>query len=295
MNCPKCSAPIKWYELAPNCKKCGVHIMYYTQEKDLARDAKRTELEFANARILVARLKTNFIGGRYPISRLVFLFLCVGVLCIPFGSISAALPFRTFNVSVGGIGLYSMFSDGMFNHLFDFLKAGIAETVSMKAFIGLILFALTVLIIAAILITYILSFINIKKFAKTICGMTVAAMVTDIACTVWSFITASSAGKYDFITVKPGFGGFAALVVFGVFFFLNYSIYKNDEPLPIKEVDLKRSELHKEIKAGKVDIDSLPMPIFETEEERIARENAISGIKKEKKKKKKSKGEETDE
>lgn len=296
MNCPKCSAPIKWYDLSPNCKKCGVHIMYYTQEEDLARDAKRTELEFANARILVAKLKSNFIGGKYPITRLVFLFLCVGALCIPFGNISAVLPFRTINVSVGGIGIYSMINDGLFPHIFDFLKAGIAEAVSMKVFISLILFALTVLIIAVVLVTYLLSFINIKKFAKIICGMTACAMITDIICTVWTFVTAASANNYDFITAKAGFGGFAALVIFGIFFYLNFYIYKKDEPLSIKEVDIKRAAIHKDIKAGKVDIDSLPMPIFETEEERIARENALVGVKKEKKKKnKKSKGEKTDE
>ena len=45
MHCPKCNGEIPFYDIRPNCKHCGVNIWYYTQQRDLARDAKRTELE----------------------------------------------------------------------------------------------------------------------------------------------------------------------------------------------------------------------------------------------------------
>lgn len=294
MNCPKCSEPIKWYELSPNCKKCGVHIMYYTQESDLIRDAKRTELEFASARVLVAKLKANFIGGKYAIARLVFMFLCVGSLCIPFGDFSAVFPFRTIDLSVGGIGIYSLISGGLYNHFFDFLNVGIAHDSVIKILAGFVMFALIVLMTLIIFVTLILSFINKTKGAKKIFIMTVITMVIDIICTVWMFIAGSSVKAYDFLSFKAGFGGFAALIIFGVFAALNLIIYKKDEQPKVKEVDLQRIDIRKRIKAGEIDIDELSMPIFETEEERLARENAFSGKKKEKKKKTK-KGEKADE
>lgn len=297
MNCPKCGNPIKWHELSPNCKKCGVHIMYYTQERDLARDAKRAELEFAKGRILVSKLKDNFIGGKLPIARLVIMLLCVGALCIPFFDIKAALPFSEIKLSVGGIGIYSMINDSLYTHLFDLLNAGVAEGAALKAFIGLVLFALTVLAVLAVLIVYIISFLNKHKYAKVLCIITGIAAVLDAAAAVWGFTVKSAAKDYGFITVKSGFGGFVALLVFAAFFVCNYLIYKQNTPYPVKEVDLQRVEVFKKLKAGEINIDDLTLPIFETEEEREARKNALAGKKKEKKKKrgKKAKEEKTDE
>ncbi|MCR5783530.1 MAG: hypothetical protein K6G90_12455, partial [Clostridia bacterium] len=63
MKCPKCGGEIPFYNLKPNCKYCGVNIMYFTQEEGLVRDAKRTELEGAAARMIIARVKAEFIGS----------------------------------------------------------------------------------------------------------------------------------------------------------------------------------------------------------------------------------------
>ena len=69
MKCPKCGGEIPFYDLKPNCRHCGVNIMYYTQEAGLIRDAKRTELEGAVARMVIARVKAAFIGGKLQIFR----------------------------------------------------------------------------------------------------------------------------------------------------------------------------------------------------------------------------------
>lgn len=287
LNCPKCAAPIKWYDLSPNCKKCGVHIMYYTQEQDLMRDAKRTELEFARARVLVSKLKTNFIGGKYAITRLVFMLLSVGVLCIPFADIVISLPYWTGKISVGGIGIYSMISDSMYTLFFDFLKCGLAEGVALKGFITLAIFAGLVLLVAAMLIVYLLSFLNIRKYSRVLYIMTAIAGGLDLVSVIWVLMSKNSAAAYECVDFSLGFGGFVAFAVFGVFFALNFIIRKKDEPVPIKDVDLQRIEVYKKIKEGSLDIDTLSVPIFETEEERLARENALAGKPKEKKKKKK--------
>ena len=48
MKCPKCNKEIGRFELAPDCKHCGVNIFYAQQEALLTEDAKRCELEFAS-------------------------------------------------------------------------------------------------------------------------------------------------------------------------------------------------------------------------------------------------------
>ena len=63
MKCPKCGVEIARFDLSPNCKKCGVHIMYYTQDEDLRRDAKKTELEFTSARLLAAKFKAAYLNA----------------------------------------------------------------------------------------------------------------------------------------------------------------------------------------------------------------------------------------
>ena len=63
MKCPKCGGEIPFYDLKPNCRHCGVNILYYTQDYLLERDAKRTELESAVARMVVARIKAVYVGS----------------------------------------------------------------------------------------------------------------------------------------------------------------------------------------------------------------------------------------
>ena len=85
MKCPKCGGEIPFYNLKPNCKHCGVHIYYYSQDALLMRDAKRTELEAAAARMVIARIKASFIGGGLQIARMVFVLISVAALLLPFG------------------------------------------------------------------------------------------------------------------------------------------------------------------------------------------------------------------
>ena len=92
MKCPKCGGEIPFYNLKPNCRYCGVNIMYFTQEEGLVRDAKRTELEGAAARMIIARVKAEFIGSGLVIARLVLALVAVAALLVPFGSVSYALP-----------------------------------------------------------------------------------------------------------------------------------------------------------------------------------------------------------
>ena len=127
MICPKCGAEIKRFDLAPNCKVCGVNMFYYSQEIELARDAKRTELEFAGARALVAKLKGNFVGGRIQISRMVFFILSIAVMCIPYFSIRISLPMSEIGFSTGLVGAYQIYSSSVYNSFLPLLKLKIGK------------------------------------------------------------------------------------------------------------------------------------------------------------------------
>ena len=292
MVCPNCGTQIKRFDLSPNCKKCGIHIMYFTQERDLARDAKKTELEFAKARALVARIKAAYIGGKLPIMRLVFLVLSIGALVIPYGSISIGLPYYSQEISVGAIGAYNLVSSGFYSKLMSLGSLGIAEKPGQLTFIWVVLFVLAVLAVVGMLVAYLLAFIKLQRGHKALAVLSGIAIVFNAAAAVMPFLITKEAANYSFISAKNGFGAFVSIAVLAVFFAVNVIMFnRNAQPI-IKDVDVKRIELASKVKKGEVQLDDLPVPIFETEEEKQARLNALAGIKKEKKKKGKKKKEE---
>ena len=130
---------------------------------------------------------------------------------------------------------------------------------------------------------------NVNKTEKPSGLSFKASLFLLIACPL--LVITGAADKYSFITAKNGFGAFVSIAVLAVFLFLNVKMYKDNVQPEVKDVDKKRIEIAAKVKSGEINIDDLSMPIFETEEEREARLNALSGgVKKKKKDKKKKKG-----
>lgn len=292
MVCPKCGVQIKRFDLSPNCKNCGVHILYYTQEKSLSTDAKRTELEFASARAFTARLKAAFISGAAPISRMVFCILSIAALFLPIGSAIMKIPYFEMKINLGVLGIYSIFSDGIFGLVFDFIKSDIGGTVSTLALIALVSVLLCVLCVLACLLTLLLSFINIKKSAKAQCILSAAAALFMAAAEGFIIAASKTADATNVMSVTHCiWGALGAAAMFAAYFATNRAILKNPPEIKINDVDKKRIAIRADIKAGKISLDDLPVPVLETEEERLQRENALAGIPA-KKKKSKKKGDE---
>ena len=154
-----------------------------------------------------------------------------------------------------------------------------------------ILIALAVLAVLAQFAAFLLSFIRLRRGHKALAVISGIGIAFNIAAAVIPFIITGAAEQYSFITAKNGFGAFVSIAVLAVFLFLNVKMYKDNYQPEIKEVDIRRIEIAAKVKSGEIDIDDLSMPIFETEEERQARLNALSGgVKKDKKEKKKKKG-----
>ena len=275
MNCPKCGGEIPFYNLKPNCMHCGVNIMYYTQEEGLTRDAKRTELEGASARMVVAKVKAQFIGSKLVIVRLAFSVLAVAALLVPFAGVRYNAPFFHQELSLGIIGLIQSFTNGLAMKVPQLLQSGLfaKQTAAVLVPAGfMVAVVLLDLLIAAALLVGFLRLTESAKFMRNVslvgAGVCVAAQIAVFAVR----FTTPDAETARFLT---GYGALAALAMFLVLFFLNRAILKAGIEPEFKENDIKRVELLKKVRAGEVDLDDLPLPVFESEEEHEARMKAL--------------------
>lgn len=269
MQCPNCKGHIDRFDLSPECKHCGVNIFYFQQEKLLSDDAKMCELEYASLRILIAKLKAAFIGGALQITRIVLCLLTLVSLVIPFASAKAELASGVKSISFGAIGFYSAFTDGTVSALFALNGTDAFSPFTHSAALLAAAMILVLLASLGVLACEILSFISIKKATKI---MNVFA-VFGVAFSDFAFIAALLMKKnaVGAISVSLGFGVPAATAIFAAVAAVNLLILRKNIQPDIKETDVLRVETRKKVKAGEILLDSLPLPVFESEEEKEKR------------------------
>lgn len=275
MICPKCGGEIPFYDLRPNCKHCGVNIMYYMQNDGLMRDAKRTELEAAVARMIVARIKAEFIGGKLQIMRMIAVIASICALMIPFASAGFTMPFFEEKLSVGLIGIIQSFGNGLALMVPKFLGstmfAGSARATVIAAGIMLVIAVIELLIFAAFTVGF-LKLTEAAKFMKNAALVgAIIALIGQIVIIVLKFTFAAGAGS----SFSFGFGALAAAALFVVIFLINRALLKKGIEPEYRENDLKRKELLKKVRKGEVNLDDLPVPVFESEKEREERIKAL--------------------
>lgn len=282
MKCPRCGVEIKMLDLSSNCKKCGAHILYYTQEEDLKRDAQKTELEFASARLLVAKLKAAFMGGKISAVRIVFLLLTVLSLVIPVFNVKLSFPWWEYTLSVGGIGIYGIISDGSYNILLSFFDLGAGKELFILTMTAFILYILTVLCALVLLILFILSFVNIKKTAFAMTGLSVMGAVLSAALTALTVAAILKGSETGFVSVSNYYGSLAAFLMFAVLTVINIMLIKNIPVFRLSEADEKRLEIKRKLKAGEITLDELSLPVVEEnkKEEKQKEKKAKRGKKK---------------
>ena len=272
MKCPKCGGEIPFYDLKPNCRHCGVNILYYTQDYLLERDAKRTELESAVMRMLVARVKAVFIGSLPAIFRMVFFVGAICAMMIPFCSVSYKLPFYGESLSVGLIGLISAYSDGLLLSLPNFFKSVLFENATLGALIVTAIFAVLAIVDVVLFVIYLLSFLRPDKTAKMLRNGSVVACVLALSAQIAAFVCNSAiVADTPYAQFSVGFGGFACFALHLILIFINVKMLRKGVEPVYREFDPKRKELLKKVKAGEVNLDDLSLPIFESEEEYATR------------------------
>ena len=269
MKCPKCNKEIGRFELAPNCKNCGVNIFYARQEALLTEDAKRCELEYATFHILTAKLKNAFIGGKIQIMRIVAMVLAIGAIFVPFATVEANFSLFSAKLSFGAFGIYQAFTDGTLKAVFDLGSYAPALTASLLLLLGLI--SLIFICGLGVFVTLILSFINIQNTAKKAQIFSAAGMVFSTIAFALSLVFPQLISDIPFIYFEFGIGSVICLAVLLFIFVLNRLIVaKNIQP-EIKEIDLERVKIRKHIKNGELTYVDLPLPVLESEEEREKR------------------------
>ncbi|MCR4594530.1 MAG: hypothetical protein K5761_05695 [Clostridiales bacterium] len=269
MKCPKCGGEIPFYDLKPNCRHCGINIMYYIQDYQLERDAKRTELESAGMRMTVAKIKASFIGSLLSIFRMVFVVGAICAMMIPFASVTYKLPFYEEKLSVGLIGIIGSFGNGMLLDTLNFYKSSLFSGAALGVLTVLAFFAMLAIADVVIFCIYLLSFLNPDKTTKAMRNISVCAAVlslgAQIAAVICRTLVVPEAPNYVFAL---GFGGLACFVLHLVLVFINTKMLKKGVEPVYREYDPKRRELLKKVKKGEIDLDDLPLPVFESEEER---------------------------
>ncbi len=268
MKCPKCGADIPFYDLKPNCRRCGVNILYYTQDYELERDAKLTELDNAVARMVVARVKAVFIGSLLAIFRMILLVGAVCAMMLPFGAVTFQLPFYEEKLSLGLIGVIQSFSNGLLLTLPQFLKSALFSKAALGAGIVLVLFVLLAVVDVVMLVIFLLGFLQPDKTTRMLRNTAIIACVLSIGAQIAAVVCKMAVvppAPYAVFTF--GFGGLACLALHLIFVFVNVKMLKKGVEPVYREFDPKRKELRKKIKAGEVDLDDLPLPIYESEEE----------------------------
>ncbi len=269
MKCPACGSEIKRFDLAPNCKHCGVNIFYAQQKTLLTRDAKKCELEYASFRILVEKLKTTFIKGKIQVFRIVAMVMAIGAIFVPFAKVWAKTQLFDASFSFGAWGIYSAFADGTLEATLKLIPYAPEGAYMSLALLGLIV--LIFLSGLGVFVALLLSFINIQKSAKIMRGLSVAGAVLCLISAGLSVAMPFALGKGGFLAASAGGGAFVCFGVLVLIAILNHLVVKKNIQPQIKEVDIKRVELNKRVKAGEVSLDDLPLPVFETEEERQKR------------------------
>ena len=120
-------------------------------------------------------------------------------------------------------------------------------------------------------ITLVLSFINIHKTAKIAQVLSGIGIVFSTA-SFWLSISLSKILSFvPFVSARFGIGSIICVVVLIFIFVLNkLIIVKNIQP-EIKEIDLERVKIRKQIKNGELSYDDLTLPVLESEEEKEKR------------------------
>ena len=275
MKCPKCGGEIPFYHLKPNCEHCGVNIMYYSQHEGLMRDAKRSELEAGVARMVIARIKAQFIGSKLVIFRMVFTILAAAALVAPFIETKYHVPLYEGSFSVGIIGVVQGFTGGLLMKLPAFLGSALFAKATLASLVSAVFFVVIALLDILILAALIVGFLKLTESAKFMKNTALAGVIVSAAAQIAVFVMKFTTQDTETASVKLGFGALAALAMFFAIYLLNRAILKKGIEPTFREFDPKRKELLKKVRKGEVDLDSLPLPVFESEEEREERLKAL--------------------
>ena len=278
-HCPKCGKKLKLTDISQFCPSCGVNMRFVDFEKNFYKEAKVAELSQANMYVKIKRLKASFVGSKLTIAKLIVMILPLVSMLIPNGEFSLLLPFSTNTYSFSALGFYTLFSEGGLDYIIGMTGAAIdgAAFTSLKN--ALFVYAGVAVFCVLILLVSILGFISIKNMQKINVVLACCGILVSVCAMIMIGVFVKASGESVFISGKNGIGLIVSALMFAAVFAVNFLLVKKGIPVEYDEGMLERVEILKKVKAGDIDIDSLPQPIVETAEtrkidEEIAKEEA---------------------
>ena len=206
---------------------------------------------------------------KIQILRIVAMVMAIGAIFVPFGSIGVNISPFDAKFSFGAWGIYSAFTDGTLSALLNLSGYAHKQVVASLVLLGLIV---TIFLSGlGVFVALLLSFINVQKSARAMRGLSFVGSILCVGAFVVSALIPSVMSEIGFIEGKTGVGALVCLAVLIFIFILNHLVIKKNIQPQVKEVDLKRVELNKKVKKGEASLDDLPLPVFETEEEKEER------------------------
>lgn len=270
-HCPKCGKKLKLTDLSQFCPNCGVNMRFVNFEETFYKEAKLAELSQAGMHVKIKRLKAAFVGSKLTIARLVVMLLPLASLLLANGTFSLHLPFLSDGKSAGSfglLGLVSLFTNGELNYYLGMTNSVIspeafsALKTALFSYVGVAVFCVLVFLLS------LLGFLSIKNMQKIVAALSCAG----IACSAASMILISKFVKLSadspLITAKNGYGLLLCIAMFCAAFIVNFLLIKKGIPVEYAEGMLERVAIYKKVKAGEIDIDTLPQPVVETAETR---------------------------
>ena len=289
-HCPKCGTKLKLTDISQFCPSCGVNMRFVNFEENFYREAKYAELAQAQVRVKFRRFKGAFVGSRLTIVRLCISLLPLLTFLIPSGAFLLKLPFYENRIDFGIFGLIALFTGGDLGYVLGMTGSGLVGAAFSSLRTAVVSYLAVVFFAVAVLLASLLCFISIKNMQKiisAIAGLGAAATIVSEALILrFASVYASS----PVVSGKSGFGLLVTVAAFIAVIIVNLLLDKKGVPVEYGEGMEERARLYRELKAGRIDLDSLPQPVVPTEETKKIDEE----IAKEKEEYRKAHGEEAD-
>ncbi|MBQ7637353.1 MAG: hypothetical protein IJS90_00445 [Clostridia bacterium] len=267
-NCPNCGKKLTLANLSQFCPECGVNMRFVNFEENFFREAKYAELSQAGIKVKFRRFKAAFVGSKLTIVRLCVSLLPILSLLIPTGGYTIKLPFYESSAGFGVMGLVSLFTGGDLGYILGMTGSDFSGGTFTWLRTALFSFLAVAGIAVFVLLATILCFLSIKNMQKIISAFSFAGIAAAIAALVLINVFASKCSGTPVVSGSGGFGLIVSIAAFAAVIAVNMILDKKGVPVEYGEGMEERARLFKELKAGRIDLDSLPQPVVETSETR---------------------------
>ncbi len=269
--CPKCGHHLHIYNISQFCPECGVNMRYVDFEENFLREAKQAELSHSVVKVRFARVKAALIGGRLQVLRLVLCILPLLSLLIPSGAATVTLPYCADSVSFSALGLYSIFTNGVFGYINTMTSSELLGRGFSLLRTAVFVYCVPAVFAVLIMLLTILCFLSIKNMQKIIAGVSFVGVGCSAASLVFNLILPGKLISYTgtaILTASGGFGLIVTALMFALVAVVNIILDRRGIEVKYPEGSVERAEIYRKVKAGEVSLDDLPQPVVETAETR---------------------------